>query len=395
MPLVDSGVFMSSNGRALAHRVEPRPPFLTMARPCPAFGPARGLLAALGRCVKSSLVRMRSDVPRAGAEMRRIFRGVAFPEALSGREKIEYALWTAWHRMKNPKPPAKEVKESLAFYRACSPQFTHKKFLIDAAGGHGGIALVFRAYNKVDHAVVLDLYEPSSFKNLRSAWLPEDEQSGAAVEFKNGDISEAGWLPSLLERKGIKAEDVIVVACHACSLLSDELIHECMKAKVEFAIMPCCQGEDSRRGKMMLHTAKILGIGHDTIIDISRLGVIEQTPGYKAMMRCIDSAITPQNRILIGLHESAKEVAQRNSARSVFLQRMTKKYSNIVWRKGDEIDRWCFASSIDMLVAVYAIEAESCSPAASVWRVVIHGTIYGYTRLKQNSKNTKAWYAYP
>ena len=276
------------------------------------------------------------------SQIREIFKDVHFPEELGGRQRIEYALWLAWRRMGNPKPPGKEVKECFAFFNACSKQLGQRKMLVDAAGGHGGIALVFRAYRKVQRAVVVDLYEPQSFEHLRSAWLPDENPE--VVQFRRGDISEAGWLSALLEQEQVTAREVMVVACHACSLLSDELIRECVMNSVEFAIMPCCQGEESRKGQMMLNAAKNLKIPHDTLIDIARLGVIEASPGYKASMKRIDDSITPQNRVLIGLRETAEDVARRASDRQHFLQKMARKYRHVAWRRENLIALMFFTS---------------------------------------------------
>ena len=44
------------------------------------------------------------------------------------------------------------LKECIAFFRACQRQLGHKKLLVDAAGGHGGIACVFRAHRRADRA---------------------------------------------------------------------------------------------------------------------------------------------------------------------------------------------------------------------------------------------------
>ena len=83
----------------------------------------------------------------------RVFRPA--PANLTSREKIEWALWTAWHSMGNPRPGSKEVRECLAFFQACQRQLGHKKLLVDAAGGHGGIACVFRAHRRTDRAGLL------------------------------------------------------------------------------------------------------------------------------------------------------------------------------------------------------------------------------------------------
>ncbi|CAE7903521.1 ML4 [Symbiodinium sp. KB8] len=250
------------------------------------------------------------------------------PDNLTKREKIEFMLWRAWHSMGNPRPRSKEVRECIAFFRGCQRQLGHKKLLVDAAGGHGGIACVFLAHKRADRAIVVDLYQPTSFENLRLAWA---EGSDASVKYHIADVSSPDWLPSLLDKEAgdLQPSEIAVVSCHACSLLSDELIRACTRSQVDFALMPCCHGKDSRKGKMMLNTAKMLGIPHDMLIDISRLGIIEESSGYKASMRCIDSSITPQNRILLGLRESEADAEKRELARSASLYRLARKYRHI------------------------------------------------------------------
>ena len=223
------------------------------------------------------------------------------------------------------------MKECIAFYLACSQKLGRKKLLIDCAGGHGGVALVFRAFQRVERAIVLDMYEPRSFAQLRCAWMPEDEGTKREVRFLRGDLGAKGWLKSLLEEEEVQADDVVVVACHACSLLSDELIRQCIECGVEFAIMTCCQGEESQRGLMMRNTGKLLDIEHGTVIDLARLGVIDGSPGYKAMMKCIDPRITPQNRILLGLRETEQDAERRLSDRSRSLSKLARKYRHIAW----------------------------------------------------------------
>ena len=91
----------------------------------------------------------------------------------------------------------------------------------------------------------------------------------------------------------------MVVACHACSHLSDSLIDVCIEAKVDFAVMPCCH-RDLRTANQMALVAKSLQTSKAGAIDAARLGAIVAR-GFDARWRTIDAAITPENRILVGL----------------------------------------------------------------------------------------------
>merc|ERR1711879_316541 len=184
--------------------------------------------------------------------------------------------------------------------------------LIDAAGGHGALALAFKASGQIDKAIVADIYEPRAFHNLRTAWLDDASSAQQGVCHQYTDLRTPGWLTAILQREGISPSDAAVVACHACGVLTDELIRDCIAAQVSFAIMPCCHGERSARGAMIRDLQATWGIHKDLVYDPMRWGVIDASPGYTAKLRTIDPAITPKNHILIGIRESkAVEKKQR------------------------------------------------------------------------------------
>lgn len=104
-------------------------------------------------------------------------------------------------------------------------------------------------------------------------------------------------LPTLLD--SMPAREVAVLACHACTHLTDSLIATCIERGVDFAMMPCCQRDLHTQGQMAI-VAKSLGIGEQAAIDVARMGGI-LARGYDCRWRTVDASITPQNRILIGL----------------------------------------------------------------------------------------------
>ncbi|CAE8680549.1 unnamed protein product [Polarella glacialis] len=249
---------------------------------------------------------------------------------ISRYQRVENLLWEAWRNSERPRPPLKEVLETLAFHKACQKLLGSKALVIDAAGGHGAIALAFRAFGGAERAVVADLYQPRSFANLRAAWMPEDEDTERAVRHERIDISCPGWLKSLLEREGVHAEATAVVAAHACGGLSDELIRECTALSVEFAIMPCCHKKESgRRRDMLRHAVKLLDIPYSVVLDIARLGVIDACPGYKASLRMIDKAISPMNRMLIGTRETSPQTEARADSRRNYVDKLAGKFRTI------------------------------------------------------------------
>ena len=101
----------------------------------------------------------------------------------------------------------------------------------------------------------------------------------------------------------------MVVACHACSHLSDSAIDACIEARCDFAVMPCCHKDHLTANQMAL-VAKTLKVNVHEAVDVARLGGIVAR-GFDCRWRTIDAAITPENRILIGLSRGGGGLAVR------------------------------------------------------------------------------------
>ena len=175
-----------------------------------------------------------------GKRERRVLRAGPTELAREGTRqgRFEIGLLQAWHKCASPRPEVKEIKECLAFHRSTRRLLGDNELLVDAAGGHGGIALAFLASGRIKQAIVADIYQPRGYSNLRAAWAPD-----AKIEHRHVDLRTAGWLRNLMAEAGVEAAQTVVTACHACGVLADELIHECLQAEVSFAVVPCCHGE--------------------------------------------------------------------------------------------------------------------------------------------------------
>lgn len=223
-------------------------------------------------------------------------------------------LWEAWRSCARPRPNTKEIKECLAFFEKVRKVLGRRRLLVDAAGGHGALALAYGASGKAERAIVADLRRrASSFENLRAAWMPE---TGNNVQYEYVDLSHGNWLRDLIEREAVQPAEVAVVSVHACGALTDALIDACTEARVDFALMPCCHGRcKDRLHRPLRDAARVMGISPEAATDLARFGVIASR-GYTAKVRAIDPAITPVNKILIGLCEedSARDDDQRDRA---------------------------------------------------------------------------------
>lgn len=245
------------------------------------------------------------------------------------QQSLEMRLWVAWKGCARPRPGVKEIRECLAFHRATRELLGRRALVVDAAGGHGAVALAFCAGGQALRGVVADIRTSQSFENLREAWTPlatEGPRADWRVCHVPVDLRDPTWLRGVLATHQVSSEDVAVVACHSCSVLADQLIQTCLEAEVSFALMPCCHGERGARGDTIKDGARQLGVPVDTAYDLMRLGAIDAAPGYVARLRSIDASITPKNRILLGIRGSIDELEKRRAQRTKQLDTLAEKW---------------------------------------------------------------------
>lgn len=86
----------------------------------------------------------------------------------------------------------------------------------------------------------------------------------------------------------------VVVSCHACGALTDEILERAAAARTRVAVMPCCHDfETCGAGSLGSWVDKPLAI------DIPRAVRLERH-GYRVWTQQIPSEITPKNRLLLG-----------------------------------------------------------------------------------------------
>jgi hypothetical protein len=86
----------------------------------------------------------------------------------------------------------------------------------------------------------------------------------------------------------------LVVACHACGSLTDDVIALALAAEAPVAVLPCCHDH------VRCDDAELSGwMPADLAIDAARAMRLRQH-GYRVWTRTIPAAVTPKNRLLIG-----------------------------------------------------------------------------------------------
>ena len=178
--------------------------------------------------------------------------------------------------------PRKELYEAWEVARRARRRFRGGRIL-DLACGHALVAQLM---------LLLDDSSPSAL--AVDATLPMSA-------YRVAECLSLAWprlqgrvhlLEAKLERVEARSDDVIV-SCHACGRLTDDVIEIAIAARARVVVLPCCQS-----------TAKCdLGglagwLEPSLAIDVTRAGRL-RSAGYRVHTQAIPLAITPKNRLLL------------------------------------------------------------------------------------------------
>mgnify|MGYP005855007769 CR=1 FL=1 len=234
---------------------------------------------------------------------------------------LEKRLFHALHSNQIHSPSIKEFKEAFAFCNAVRSNFKKQSFqvIVDVAGGHGALAALLLITTSATKGIVID---PAQVGNngVQRAWgkdFLQRKDNNKQLEYRHEDLRTG--LPEVLQEvsQTVPREDILVVACHACQHLSEEILEiVCTKFRgVHAAVMPCCQNDRTGSWKS---TSKNLGIPIAKVMDLLLAGKVMSWPtkqgdsssnrkfDYDVRMKLIDESITPQNRIILcrAIHHS-------------------------------------------------------------------------------------------
>ena len=228
---------------------------------------------------------------------------------------MEQRLFHTLHESQSNLVSIKEFKESFAFCNAVRQAFTkgkHKndKFdvVIDVAGGHGALAALFLICTTASHAVVVDPANVGGGR-IQEAWGRDFIGNHKKLQYRRECLRTG--LPDELEKalKMTTRSRILVVACHACSHLSEEILEIACNYRVHVAVMPCCQ-KDRTPGSPWKAVSKNLSVPIAKLIDVLQCGKIMALGSHDVRLKCIDAKITPQNRIIVCRALSDSEILE-------------------------------------------------------------------------------------
>jgi len=157
--------------------------------------------------------------------------------------------------------------------------------VVDVGGGHGLLAHVMLLLDDSSpEGVVVERTTPPSASALHTSLVEAWPRLHRRITFASTGI--AGF--------PFQSADV-VVSCHACGALTDEILDRAATVRAPVAVLPCCHGFDTC-------DAGSLGgwIDRSLAIDVLRAVRLEQR-GYRVWTQSIPASITPKNRLLIGM----------------------------------------------------------------------------------------------
>ncbi len=157
--------------------------------------------------------------------------------------------------------------------------------VLDMAGGHGLLAHALLLLDDTSpDAVVVDTAVPTSAPRLHAALVGRWPRLAGRVAFVSGrmeDVHVGG--------------DDLVVSCHACGALTDQVLARAVSGRARVAVLPCC------------HDARTCDSGplggwleSPLAIDVMRATRLAGH-GYRVWTQQIPADVTPKNRLLLAV----------------------------------------------------------------------------------------------
>ena len=179
--------------------------------------------------------------------------------------------------------PRKELYEAWEVARRARRLF-RGGHVIDVGAGHGLLGQVMLLLDDTSPgAVAVDVAVPASAARVHDALV-------RAWPRLAGRVRWTGVMPSDVTA----GPGDIVVSCHACGALTDEVIDFAVARRAHLAVLPCCHDVDT------CDVGDLTGWMDPALaIDATRVSRL-RAAGYRVRTQSIPAEITPKNRLLLG-----------------------------------------------------------------------------------------------
>jgi len=178
--------------------------------------------------------------------------------------------------------PRKELFEAWEVARRTRRRFRAGRVL-DLACGHALLAhILLLLDDSSPSALAVDRRLPSSAGRIAEVLVRHWPRLAGRVELVEAE----------LESVNARAGDLLV-SCHACGTLSDDVLSKAIAARARVVILPCCQdaGKHDEGGLSGWLDSALA-------VDVTRAARLERA-GYSVHTQLIPASITPKNRLLL------------------------------------------------------------------------------------------------
>jgi hypothetical protein len=185
--------------------------------------------------------------------------------------------------------PRKELYESWAVASRVRRRVRGRPVL-DLAAGHGLVAwLLLLLDPTAPGARCVDRRKPPSAARLEAALVARWPRLAGRVRWEQGARGDL--------RRVTAHPDELVVGVHACGALTDRVLDAALAARAAVAVLPCCHsGALARRDTAGLEAWMEGSLAVDAVRAL-RL----RAAGYRVHLQTLPEAITPQNRLIVGV----------------------------------------------------------------------------------------------
>ena len=178
--------------------------------------------------------------------------------------------------------PRKELFEAWEVARRTRRRFRGGRVL-DLACGHALLAHVLLLLDDSSpNALAIDSRVPSSAAKIGESLVRHWPRLADRVKIVEAPLSSV-----------VAEQGDLLVSCHACGRLSDDVLTKAIAAHARVVILPCCHEAGN-------HDEGRLGgwLDFALAIDVTRAARLERA-GYTVHTQLIPATITPKNRLLL------------------------------------------------------------------------------------------------
>jgi hypothetical protein len=185
--------------------------------------------------------------------------------------------------------PRKELFESWEVARRVRRRVRGRR-LVEFASGHALVAhLLLLLDDSSEGAVAIDAKPVPSADRLAPMLVSRWPRLEGRVERRVGDLATVD----------LEAGD-LVVSVHACGALSDLVLDRALRVRAVVALLPCCHDAAT------CDTGGLRGfLSVPLAVDATRVARL-RAAGYDVHTQTIPAAITPHNRLILGVPEGGR-----------------------------------------------------------------------------------------